>query len=39
LIKLETGIEINKKILKYSGLAFSVEEMAEKINHLLKQEE
>jgi 2-oxoglutarate ferredoxin oxidoreductase subunit alpha len=39
LIKLQTGIDITKKILKYSGLAFSVEEMAEKIKHLLKKED
>ncbi|MBD3415252.1 MAG: 2-oxoacid:acceptor oxidoreductase subunit alpha [Candidatus Aminicenantes bacterium] len=39
LIKLETGIDISKTILKYNGLAFSVEEMAEKINHALEQED
>jgi 2-oxoglutarate ferredoxin oxidoreductase subunit alpha len=31
LIKLETGIEIGRKILKYSGWPFSVEELAEQL--------
>ncbi len=31
LIKLSTGIDIEKKILKYNGLAFSVEELVDKI--------
>ena len=31
LIKLYTGIEIEEKILKYNGMAFSVEEVIEKI--------
>ena len=35
LIKLQTGIEINDKILKYNGLSFYVEELVEKLNHLL----
>jgi 2-oxoglutarate ferredoxin oxidoreductase subunit alpha len=35
LIQLETGFKINKKILKYNGLPFSVEEIAIKINKLL----
>jgi 2-oxoglutarate ferredoxin oxidoreductase subunit alpha len=39
LIKLQAGVEIKKKILKYSGLAFSVEEMIKKINHSLKKED
>ncbi len=39
LIRLQTGFDIKRKILKYSGLAFSVEEMAEKINQMLGQEE
>jgi len=39
LIRLQTGFDITKRILKYSGLAFSVEEMAEKIDQMLGQEE
>jgi 2-oxoglutarate ferredoxin oxidoreductase subunit alpha len=35
LIKLNTGIDIEKRILKYSGLSFSVEEVMEKLNGLL----
>jgi 2-oxoglutarate ferredoxin oxidoreductase subunit alpha len=35
LIKLHTGIEINDRILKYDGLSFYVEELAEKLNDLL----
>ncbi|MHC4440317.1 MAG: 2-oxoacid:acceptor oxidoreductase subunit alpha, partial [Planctomycetota bacterium] len=35
LIKLQTGIDIDKKILKYNGLSFFVEELAEKINEAL----
>lgn len=34
LIKLYTGIDIDKKILKYNGLSFSVEELVEKLNNL-----
>ena len=36
LIKLHTGIEISDRILKYDGLSFYVEELAEKLNDLLK---
>ncbi|UCC97875.1 MAG: 2-oxoacid:acceptor oxidoreductase subunit alpha [Phycisphaerales bacterium] len=36
LITLQTGIEIENKILKYDGLSFYVEELAEKLNLLLK---
>ncbi len=35
LIKLHAGIEIEKKILKYSGMPFSVEEIVEKIQKCL----
>ncbi len=35
LIKLHTGIDIKDKILKYNGLSFNVEELAEKLNELL----
>ena len=35
LIKLNTGIEINDKILKYNGLSFHVEELVKKLNDLL----
>ena len=35
LIKLNAGIDIENKILKYNGLSFSVEEVAEKLNGLL----
>ena len=31
LIKLYTGVDVETRILKYNGLAFSVEELAEKI--------
>jgi 2-oxoglutarate ferredoxin oxidoreductase subunit alpha len=34
LIKLQTGIEIEKKILKYNGLSFYVEELMEKLKEL-----
>jgi 2-oxoglutarate ferredoxin oxidoreductase subunit alpha len=33
LIKLETGIEIKERILKYNGLPFSVEEILEKLKN------
>ncbi|MHC4679172.1 MAG: 2-oxoacid:acceptor oxidoreductase subunit alpha [Planctomycetota bacterium] len=36
LIKLQTGIEIENKILKYDGLSFCVEELAGKLNDVLK---
>ncbi|HUT28988.1 MAG TPA: 2-oxoacid:acceptor oxidoreductase subunit alpha [Sedimentisphaerales bacterium] len=35
LIKLRTGIDIENRILKYNGLAFSVEEVTEKLKELL----
>jgi 2-oxoglutarate ferredoxin oxidoreductase subunit alpha len=35
LIKLHTGIDIKDKILKYSGLSFSVEELTQRLNDLL----
>jgi 2-oxoglutarate ferredoxin oxidoreductase subunit alpha len=35
LIKLQTGIEIDKKILKYNGLSFFVEELTEKLKAAL----
>ena len=35
LIKLHTGIDIENRILKYSGLSFSVEELTERLNRLL----
>lgn len=36
LLKLEFGISIDKKILKYNGIAFSVEELEEKILETIK---
>jgi 2-oxoglutarate ferredoxin oxidoreductase subunit alpha len=38
LVKLYTGIDIEAKILKYSGLAFSVEEVAAEIKRILVKE-
>ncbi len=35
LIKLSTGIDIDEKILKYSGKTFSVEEVEENIQKCL----
>jgi len=35
LIRLQTGINIENKILKYNGLSFSVEELAEKLKGVL----
>ncbi|MHA1410406.1 MAG: 2-oxoacid:acceptor oxidoreductase subunit alpha, partial [Candidatus Odinarchaeia archaeon] len=35
LIKLETGIDITKKILKYNGLPFFVEELVHQLNKLI----
>ncbi|MCB4792274.1 MAG: 2-oxoacid:acceptor oxidoreductase subunit alpha [Elusimicrobia bacterium] len=35
LIKLETGIEIENKILKYSGMPFSVEEVEQKLKEII----
>ncbi len=34
LIKLETGVDFDEKILKYNGMPFSVEEIAEKLKKL-----
>ena len=36
LIKLQTGIEIENKILKYNGLSFSIEEVMDKISQLIR---
>lgn len=36
LIKLKTGFEIDKKVLKYNGMPFSVEEVEENINKFLE---
>lgn len=36
LFKLHTGVEIESKILKYNGLPFSVEEVAEKLGKKVK---
>lgn len=36
LIKLQTGVDIESKILKYSGLPFSVEEIVENIRSSVK---
>jgi len=38
LIKLYTGVDIEAKILKYNGLAFSVEEVAAEIKKILSKE-
>lgn len=35
LIKLQTGIEIDEKVLKYNGLSFYVEELTEKLEEIL----
>ncbi|MGQ9700972.1 MAG: hypothetical protein ACUVQT_00720 [bacterium] len=35
LIKLNTGIEIENKVLKYNGLPFFVEEIKERVEALL----
>jgi 2-oxoglutarate ferredoxin oxidoreductase subunit alpha len=35
LIKLQTGMDIENKILKYNGLSFSVEEVIERLSNLL----
>ncbi len=39
LIKLSTGLEIDKKLLKYNGLAFSVEEIKEGIDKIIRESE
>jgi 2-oxoglutarate ferredoxin oxidoreductase subunit alpha len=36
LIKLHTGIDVKDRILKYSGLSFAVEEVAEALKKVLK---
>lgn len=36
LIKLKTGFEIDKKVLKYNGMPFSVEEVEDNINKFLE---
>ncbi|MFA5251121.1 MAG: 2-oxoacid:acceptor oxidoreductase subunit alpha [Phycisphaerae bacterium] len=36
LIKLHTGIDIKDRILKYSGLSFAVEEVADALKNVLK---
>lgn len=36
LIKLHTGIDIKDRILKYSGLNFAVEEVADSLKNVLK---
>jgi 2-oxoglutarate ferredoxin oxidoreductase subunit alpha len=38
LIRLNTGIDIENRILKYNGLSFSVEELTEGLNGLLDDE-
>ena len=38
LIKLQTGIDIENRILKYNGLNFSVEELTESLKSLLDKE-
>jgi hypothetical protein len=35
LIKLNTGIDIEEKILKYNGMGFFVEEVAEELTSLI----
>jgi 2-oxoglutarate ferredoxin oxidoreductase subunit alpha len=37
LIKLNTGIDIEHRILKYNGLSFYVEELTEKLNSILNE--
>lgn len=39
LLKLTTGIEVDKKLLKYNGLTFSVEEIEEGIDRIIREEE
>ncbi|MFZ0034575.1 MAG: 2-oxoacid:acceptor oxidoreductase subunit alpha [Sedimentisphaerales bacterium] len=36
LIKLQTGIDVKDRVLKYSGLSFAVEEVAEALKKILK---
>lgn len=38
LIKLYTGIEIRHKILKYNGMPFSIEDIDEELNRILKRD-
>jgi 2-oxoglutarate ferredoxin oxidoreductase subunit alpha len=35
LIKLHTGFDVHRKILKYNGLPFSVEELEESLRNVL----
>jgi len=35
LIRLETGLDMDQKILKYNGLPFSVEELGERLKSIL----
>ena len=37
LIKLETGFDIEKRILKYNGLSFTVEELTRELRNILDQ--
>jgi len=37
LIRMETGIDICWKILKYNGLPFTVEELADEIKKLVQE--
>ncbi len=39
LIKLETGFQIQEKVLKYDGMPFSVEEVQEKLKRFLLMED
>ncbi len=39
LIKMETGIQVDKSILKYNGLPFGVEEIVRKLKGILKKED
>jgi 2-oxoglutarate ferredoxin oxidoreductase subunit alpha len=38
LLRTETGVEIPRRILKYNGLSFTVEELAARIEEALKEE-
>jgi 2-oxoglutarate ferredoxin oxidoreductase subunit alpha len=39
LIRMQTGFDMDRKILKYNGLPFSVEELQERLKPVLEQEE
>jgi len=39
LIRLQTGFDVDRKILKYNGLPFSVEELEEQMKSFLDEEE